>query len=533
MNLSNKFFGGYIELYGILLDTMSIQRYIFATNRLKENLGASYLVEDIYGSTLKETLKEMFNFLDDAFFKKWEDDPDNMQVIVENGQVEIGYIGGGNALLLFKNEEGAITFVKKWTSKLLVKSPGIIPAVAIDMLNITSANDNNFGKEKDKLFRKLAESKGKYIPQTIIPRHGITAECSHTGYSMETWCEELPKDEQKYLSSVSTAKITAAKLAKDKLENLLKELKLSKYTFTDQLDKLGQQRGEDSHIAIVHIDGNEMGERFKKQKTLSELRKLSSTVKKATLNSFKELINSIDSNFEYIKKEFNISKENNKDILPIRPIIIGGDDITFVCDGRLGIYFAKVFLEKFEKQNDAGNNNLSLTACAGVSIIKTKYPFYRGYQIAEDLLQSAKNKRKKENDNGSWIDFHLAYGGFSGELEQIREKHYKTHICNLLMRPYKLSDLDELLKGVAEFKNKKNGKDNFPRSKIMELRKVLYSSEDSQKIFLEEIITKKLKLPKYKYFTGDKIVENKETPYFDMIELLELYPDFALPGRSL
>jgi len=64
----------------ILFDTMSIQQYVFGSNKLKDNLGASYIVEHIY-----DYLKE-----------KSDANPNDL---------EIGYIGGGNALVFIISEE--------------------------------------------------------------------------------------------------------------------------------------------------------------------------------------------------------------------------------------------------------------------------------------------------------------------------------------------------------------------------------------------------------------------------------------------
>ncbi len=384
-----------MTLHAVLLDTMSIQRYIFSTNRLKENLGASYLVQDIYEEVLKSVLKEIFPSIDYNYLNHWKEKPNVMATIDENRPFEIGYIGGGNALLFFKEKERAESFLKRWTARLLVEAPGIIPAAAILECNIKNASDTVLKDFIKSLFKTLVDNKNKYIPQTIIPRHGITAECPHTGYSMEIWCEKLPKEEQKYISSVSNAKILAAEKAKKKHLAILDKLGLSdRYTFTDEIDRLGQQKGEESYIAIVHIDGNDMGKRFREQKTLKDIRELSKTVAEATLNAFKAVLQKIDSNFEELKREFNIQKEDGKFVLPIRPIIIGGDDITFVTDGRLGIYLAKVFLESFERQKASDEKPLS--ACAGVAITKTKYPFYRGYELSEELCKSAKEKRKEQ-----------------------------------------------------------------------------------------------------------------------------------------
>jgi hypothetical protein len=467
------------QVYGVLLDTVSIQRYIFSTNNLKENIGASRIVEDIYDSHLKEAIKKLFSSSDDSYYKAWENEPEKITILECSSSFEIGYIGGGNALLFFKEEEKAKEFIKYWTMRLLIHCPGLIPACAIEKIDF-----NDFSRSLKNLFKQLAENKSSFVPQTVIKRHGITAECPNTGYSAEIWCEKLPEEKKNYISSVSNAKIKAAEEANKKLQEILKDLGFAdEYTFTDEIDKLGQTKREESHIAIVHIDGNDMGKRFQSLNDLVSLRKLSKSVREATLNTFKEMLKKLVEkieNGEIKDEDINLQKdEKGKTILPLRPIIIGGDDITFVSEGRLGIWLAKIFLEEFQKQQVSDGKPLS--ACAGVAITKAKYPFYRGYKLSEDLTRSAKDGRKKANDNGSWIDFHIAYGGFSGELKEIRENHYKTPLVNLVLRPYKIDDLNELLKGVANLKN------NFPRSKILELRSVLYSGENEQKLFLEEI----------------------------------------------
>jgi len=510
------------QVHAVLLDTVSIQRYIFSTNNLKENIGASRIVEDIYDSHLKEVIKGLFMVSDDYYYNAWEENPEKIAILEDLSHFEIGYIGGGNALLFFKEEQMAKEFIKRWSMRLLIHCPGLIPACAVGEIDF-----NDFSKSLKNLFKQLAENKSSFVPETIIRRHGITAECPNTGYSAEIWCEKLPEKKKNYISSVSNAKIMKAEEANNKLQGILQDCGLAdKYTFTDEIDKLGQTKREESHIAIVHIDGNDMGKRFQSLNDLVSLRKLSKSVREATLNAFKEMLKKLDENIKNgkIEKEgIKLQKENGKIILPLRPIIIGGDDITFVSEGRLGIWLAKIFLEEFQRQEVSDGKGL--TACAGVAITKTKYPFYRGYKLSEDLTRNAKDSGKKAKDDSSWIDFHIAYGGFSGELKEIRGNHYRTPSGDdLLLRPYKITDLDKLLSKINELKRQ------FPRSKIMELRSVLYAGKNEQRLFLEELKARGLRLPEYNEFKGDEITSNGKTPYFDMIELMDLYPEFALPG---
>ena len=531
-----------MTVHAVLIDTVSIQRYIFGSNKLKENIGASYLIQEVYESYLHKVVNCIFPS-ENINFNAWKEKPDKYLIEDTNILFEIGYIGGGNALLFFKDGNRAREFIERWTTTLLVETPGIVTAVACSEFNL-----NDFQLENKKLFDKLQENKYRFIPQTVIPRHGITAECSHTGYSMDIWNEKEVEEEQDYVSSVAYAKIYASQEAEATEileEKFEKELK-GKYCFTDQLDELGQLKGEDSHIAIVHIDGNGMGERFMNTESLEAIRNLSHTVKFATEESFAILLKEIASRFSHIKDtlgydtpdkktKFPKVKKNGKEmeIIPLRPIIIGGDDITFVCDGRLGVYFAKIFLEAFAEQKVSDNEGLS--ACAGVAITKTKYPFYRGYELSEQLCKNAKERRKQEEDKGSWIDFYVAYGGFSGTLDEIRASHYRAVQGNLIFGPYKIGNhnkygFDMLIKNIKDLKDREKG---WPRSKIEELRQVLTLGKEATETFVSGICTRRLKLPKIQgRCFENSLFDNSETPYFDMVELMKFYPEFALKESS-
>src|SRR5690606_150537 len=186
------------------------------------------------------------------------------------------------------------------------------------------------------------------------------------------------------------------------------------YTFTREISSLGQVEGN-SHIAIVHIDGNNIGERFKSCKTLAERRNLSILIEKIVNQSFQELLHYIiEDQMSYLKDKksgFDIKEENGKKILPIRPLILGGDDLTFVCDGRLGMIYAERLMKSMYENSKqySAFKNYPLTSCAGVAITKTKYPFYRAYELSENLCSLAKDKAREHG--GSWIDFHITYGG--------------------------------------------------------------------------------------------------------------------------
>lgn len=519
-------------VWGVLLDTVSIQRYVFQSNKLKDNLGASFLIEKIYKKYLKDAVCEVFGKPFDI--NTWKNKPEEIR-INQGASFEVGYIGGGSAFLFFTEEQKAIDFIKIWTKSLLVHTPGVTTGVAISKINL---ENEKFSQEREKLFNELRKNKSQYIPETTLPRHGITAECSRSGLSMEIWHKD--KKDAGYVSAGSYAVIEASKPAKDDINRKYAEILGTDFCFTNELDKLGRISGEDSHIAIVHIDGNSMGERFKAAKTLVEIRKLSNSVAEATESAFVDLIKQIVEKYDAIMESLGFD-DNSKDskfkypmddnkkrkVLPIRSVILGGDDITFICDGKLGLYFSKIFLEFFE--NKPAHDEKKLTACAGVAIIKTRYPFYRGYRLAEELCGNAKKENKK-NQLNSYIDFHISMSGLSGNLEIIR-KQYITPPEKLLFRPYKI--LPEDNKDEKSFdlliKNTK-GLKKLPKNKIKELRDVMIWPEDARKIFVQKLNYRDMDLPEIEGRPkfAESIFDNNETVYFDMIELMEFYPDCEL-----
>ncbi len=517
------------HITALLIDTSSIQKYVFSSNRLKENLGASYLVNNIYREYLKKALKDAFNL--EPNINAWHKHPKKI-LLKENPHTpyEIGYIGGGNALILFRQQDDARKFVQNWTKILLVRTPGLNTAVALHETDL-DAFLGNFKEEMKALYKKLKANKNKHFPNTILPKHGITADCPLSGFSAEVHHEDV--DIKEYISSVSKARMDAAEDFKKQIQQEYKEVLGEKYAFTDEIDRLGQREGN-SHVAVVHVDGNSVGKKLNDCETLVQLRKLSIVIDQNTKNSYRKLFEHIKDQMTYFLKENNGFKidrdEEGRFILPILPIILGGDDITFVTDGRLGVYLAEKFIDFFTQNSVDGADRLS--ACAGVAITRTKYPFFRSYRLADERCREAKKEAKKKgNDGTSWLDFHIVYGGFSGDLEHIRTRHFEVEHGNLHFGPYLLSGGDEdheksikyLKEGMKVFRDR----ERWSRSKVKELRSLLPLGEEAVKQFIEEIEARGAELPKMREGSGYHLKgwENKSTPYFDMIELLEFYPE--------
>lgn len=484
----------------ILFDTVSIQQYVFGSNKLKDNLGASFIVEQL--------------------FKRFH----------EENEIQVGYIGGGNALI-FAAKDSAEDIVQRYTTDWLCHYPGL--SVAIASLDDFSADDPAYKAKIKKLFRILAVNKGKYLPVNTIPSHGITDVCRFSSLSAE-WIETY-EDQHNLISSATRTKRNHEQEAREKEKELLDTDVLRKYRFPDETDKLGQKKWEDSHIAIVHIDGNGFGEVFRNLSTLGETRDLSAEVEASVRKAFTHMLEEYVNNKEKFKG-ITCFDDQNKDTLPVRPIILGGDDVTFICHGKLGIWLAEKFMKEFNSNFMLGNEEKPYSSCAGVAVVKSKYPFYRAYQMAEDLCRNAKKVNK--SNKGNWLDFQLAYSGLGNSLEEVRKLQYSdaTGEDALTKRPYRIDeDGDHSLSTLK--KQAHDLKESLPNSKIKQMREALTRGEEVKINFFEHLRKQYCKKTnnnedsfQEKFFQNG--ISTKEAlekyPFFDMIELLELYPDNLL-----
>ena len=133
-----------------------------------------------------------------------------------------------------------------------------------------------------------------------------------------------------------------------------------------------------------------------------------------------------------------LANDDDIDLVPVVPVLVGGDDVTVYTDGRYAIPFAEAYIHHYEeltKDDDllsvlaiiAGGKKPNaperdcfkiedyiiqepgpLTASAGVAIVGRNFPFHIAYDLAEELVKRGKKLGKKPGTAPcSTIDFHV------------------------------------------------------------------------------------------------------------------------------
>lgn len=474
-----------------VIDTSGIQRYIFGSNSLRHNIGASALVNSATHDWAFEELvaMEKTNVNRSGFIPEY----DKVGIDTHDLNSELVYAGGGNAIIIFKDIEPAKEFTRRLTRRTLLDAPGL--QLIVKHLEFDWNNDKLVKIVKSAM-GAVNKKKLNHIHSAPLLGLGVTAECQFTGLPAVDKHYESKKDaEEVYISSEVKCKFDYFPVADKRLNKLVESVKPPNYEFVYNFDDFGT-RHESSYIAVVHTDGNGMGKRFQNfdkennREYIIKVRALSKSVEETSNNALcrtvERLIESIKSN--KIEDKIEISGK-----LPFRPIVFGGDDVTFVCDGRLGLTLAEFYLRTLTSKNLSDKE--LLYARAGVAVVKSHYPFSRAVVLAEELTKSAKkyiNERQKSPFNEKYlsaIDWHLASGGIMGELKDIRDRQYTVNADNLLyMRPLRLVSSDKdwhswetFKKTIEEFRgNDWAGRHN----KIMSLREALRNGPEAVKQFI-------------------------------------------------
>lgn len=418
-----------------MYDIRGKQEFIYRSSKLKEIVGASLIIRDLFEdylydaaktcrdninkeSKVKEEYKDkdaIFRYdpnkekLDKFSFKQFEERMDGNQYIGE-----IVYDGGGNFLLLYKDEVAMRKTTEIFTKKIL-KEIGTLKVVAtyigdISKDNYHSDDLNNLG-DYERLYQKhrLRESTALYtLPYGSLP---IVQTEPTSSLPLTYMYNNAPKDSS--ASGKSYVKYSTETNAK--LKKYWKEASNPGYEMGETvLDNIvAETKGEDSMLAIFYIDGNAMGAKvqacLKGKKNYDDcvnlLREFSKKIQKTFID---------DRKVDMLKTDE--TKSSDKKNYKSRILIGAGDEMTIICKADESYETIKEYLSKIPSP---------YSSCAGAAIFHSHTPFADAYRIAEQCCEdTCKNYMKKNGLTlANLMDFEYCQGGIGFSLKDIREEN--------------------------------------------------------------------------------------------------------------
>ncbi len=392
-------------LYGA--SVQGIQDFIFETGKLKEIAGASELVEQI---------------CTEAFFEVAGIAPDDPHLQLA---------AAGNIKYLFRSREACAQVVREFPRRAMQMAPGITVSQAVVKIEgdfAAKASDYTHDLEQ-----KLRAQRNRPPVQ-----HGLGWMVSERARRTGKPGIDTEPEKVKAIDAGQQAKRKAVKSAKSSLlSKLMPETGGKGYDklFANEIEDIADG-AEKGWIAIVHADGNDLGKKImkmaKENASSEQFRTMSRKLEIATTSAAK-------SAFDLV-----VRAAVEGDLYPIRPVVLGGDDLTVIIRGDLALRFTQTFLEEFEQETrrefeDFGFGfDAGLTACAGIAYIKPNYPFHYGADLAETLCGRAKKVAKSFglDRTPSCLLFHKVHASFVEDYESIIEKELTAGGVRLDFGPY-------------------------------------------------------------------------------------------------
>lgn len=497
----------------VVLEVSQKQNYIFRTNRLMENIGASMIIREVT-----------------------EDLPD--QVIADQNIQERSrciYKGGGKSVYEFETEETAQIFAQTISYTVRACYPGaelFIASLAYDTENDLLIDCI------ETLYRKLETKKSARIPSFGLRGLGIAQRCADS---------QAPAvdhdDDDRLISAECKAKIKKAAGRDAFFREILPD---PAYLFADKFEDLGGTTNVKNMIAVIVIDGNKMGAKIKqfrenynakvaeysdaetKNKIYCEdFARLSAELDHSYRNAVKDAATKLKDSLPYLheKKVVSTSYDKNKGecILPMRPLILSGDDICIVCDARIGVRLATEILRNIDRERiDVEGTEMELHACAGIAMVRTSYPFYRAHKLAEELCSNAKSiLPANDSKDESVLDYAIIQGEIAGSLSEIRNKHYNNG--TLTAKPYYLNE-DGRKNSIPYFRSRMRLlNDKVSRGTLKEYRVALAKGESSANEYVNRMRMDVGENTSYIPINGQ---DERHCIDFDIIEMLDIDHDW-------
>lgn len=401
----------------------SKQEYIYKTNKIVEIMGASENISNAWNMLFEQAEKKCGFKVCRATVKF---DFESTRKAFENRTLDMVelFVGGGNETVLFRDkvedeDEGPFQRVNKVFSYFLLKNyPGMIPMAVCQKVSGNYQEDYRF------LMKKSDKEKNSMIPGTdhfILPFSMMDRDTFQA-------LTDLYNGERYSKESLSKRRVGI------KCRNNDNAVKL--------LDDMATRRGDESLLAVVHADGNNMGSKIMKllgdnpdyDYCVNAMRRFSEDTAKAFVtygleaieNCKNKLINKYKSNKSYVDKNGNIKEQ----IFTFRKVIADGDDITFICNARFAMEYTKAYIEAVQNYKKDHESEWDYSSCAGICIFHSHYSFAEAYNLAEKACDDgAKSAVHKVGVDGKqlpieegWVDFHFIHSGVGGKLFTIREK---------------------------------------------------------------------------------------------------------------
>ena len=436
----------------VCLKVEGIQAFLFVTGKLKEMIGASECVRAFTDTLLEKTCRELGLEILDLQTQKEEL---LKAVTPHNGKwVCLQQQSAGTLRCVLADEGRAKDFVTQFSCLALEMYPGLPFFGAIQ---IGEWNVEGLERARRALDYKIQCQRAEFgvpcgMPQIpfaeTAPLDGLPAVGKEkTARPGENSYISLPSQTRRDISLLAAANERLKNTHNKSLCAILKacgfdQLSAEDIRWTDDMDDM-LAKCKKKRLALIHMDGNDLGKLFqdalKKQQGGPEVRQQ----KLADLS--KSIENAVDAAFvaaleAVVTKDARQSGQTQAGYtVPLRPLVLGGDDVTVITRADVALPFVRAFTSAFELETAKHGHRCSMGA--GMVIMPVGYPFAKAWTLCDDLCKNAKKKTIDMEKRPSSLDWLVLTSDVEDSVSTLRERTAKAADGKALTcKPFILDD---------------------------------------------------------------------------------------------
>ncbi|MFP4147438.1 MAG: Cas10/Cmr2 second palm domain-containing protein [Halorhodospira sp.] len=382
-----------------LFEAKSIQEYLFASGRLRDIIGGSELVESLTGELLDDVLEA-----------------------AQVGEAITFSRRAGGAIYALSEREEAIHRLRDLCSLAVQQhAPGL------RFESATGKGDTPLAAF-DEARRELQGPGGRLRPQRPATPP-VAARSRRTGGAAVHWDRKDGPVDAATKARKAHADAARAGLV-DRVRPAGVDIGWRNWPLDMETDFPFQ--GENRTVALIHADGNGFGQLLRNARRAADaeperfpelFRRLSEAISGTTESAVQTAVN-----------EVLLPEQDSAGMLPARPIVVGGDDITFLVRADLALPFLRRFTEAFEAASRQALADLAqagitgedlpqtLTVGAGCVFMRASQPFSMAHELVEDLTDHAKRAGKAAEPVVSTVAFHRVTTALAGDYDAVLER---------------------------------------------------------------------------------------------------------------
>ena len=359
-----------------------------------------------------------------------------------------------------------------------------------------------------------------------------------------------------------------------------RQLDILEERFQDAPGGTGEAASTLSKVAVIHIDGNGVG---------AVMRRLGEAMGRVDEADFSRAVGCSRNDADALRRfvltvndrldravtrafaeawadvakwaEADIGPTGQKfTVVPVVPVILGGDDVTVFTSGDYALPFAAAYLERYERvtESDVLLRHLGreegtgpMTAAAGVAVVRRDFPFHVAYDLAERLVDEAKKVGKAQQPVRSTLTYHALFDSSVLDPEKILQAYSSFTTRPFLLRrdgapasdpPGRYEPWPDTCEQVRQFKGLTSedpgtGETRFPKTRAARIRKLL--SDAAQARLVDQELSDRLANKAEQEWNDARAALPDEVlkgmgirALFDLMELSDLLPDSYLNSPS-